>query len=372
MLSHLHFYLLSLVLVAFLPISLLKHSLPLEAHNLRGGILTNPSQSRVKKIAVLSIYIARSLPVWFNLFASTVESNKEYFDWFIFTMDDFNLRPSKPLPSNIIIITLTSHVLSHLLSMVDENYRAAYAVRNATHTARVRDVIQNIIREFPYALVEFKPALADIFHEYIKQYSHFAYADMDVLLGDWSILPWDKVFESYNFVSITFGDHYSLYLRGQMTIFQNTLRTRLLYRRCLHLTEFSTRGEKYMTASPHKWQLQSAEGCISWGAHEEGLSILYLPLQRSDAYKGGKGEGAVLVKDSEQDRLKLVYCQSLLPNISSSADTITHNILDIPSWNEMIRHGQRAQVQIGAKAASARCSYWIDPQYDVGHSTLFQ
>jgi hypothetical protein len=37
---------------------------------------------------------------------------------------------------------------------------------------------------FPYALVEYKPAYGHIFGDYIEDYSHWAYSDLDVLWGD--------------------------------------------------------------------------------------------------------------------------------------------------------------------------------------------
>lgn len=36
----------------------------------------------------------------------------------------------------------------------------------------------------PYYMVEFKPALGWIFRHYLKNYSHWAYGDLDVFFGD--------------------------------------------------------------------------------------------------------------------------------------------------------------------------------------------
>lgn len=35
-----------------------------------------------------------------------------------------------------------------------------------------------------YYMVEFKPALGWIFREYLKEYSHWAFGDLDVFFGD--------------------------------------------------------------------------------------------------------------------------------------------------------------------------------------------
>lgn len=40
------------------------------------------------------------------------------------------------------------------------------------------------VHQSPYYLVEFKPALGWLFREYLKNYSHWAFGDLDVLFGD--------------------------------------------------------------------------------------------------------------------------------------------------------------------------------------------
>eukprot|EP01031_Cornospumella_fuschlensis_P025175 gene25175-30404_t len=327
MFTYAHLFLLSIATVGFLPFILFQYQ---EKHpNLRTVVLNE--NNKTKRIAVLSVYVAKSLPTWFDLFAITVGNNQKYIDWFIFTLE--NVSVSIPhLPTNIIIIPLTSAKLSHVLSMVDEDYRVAHAKGNTTHTAEVRDIVQNILERFPYVLVEFKPALGDLFLPYIEQYGYFAYADMDILLGDWNVVAAGAPYRD-------------LELRRPFLTFR-------------------ARGEIFLSgARQSKWALQSAEGCISWIAHKEGLSILYLPLQRSDAYRGGKKETAVLFKSDNVGRdRKLVYCQY---NARSEASIKQTARILIPSREDMIAYGQKSQVQVGVKAADARCSYWIDLNYDV-------
>lgn len=36
----------------------------------------------------------------------------------------------------------------------------------------------------PYFIVEFKPALGWLFREYLREYSHWAFGDLDVLFGN--------------------------------------------------------------------------------------------------------------------------------------------------------------------------------------------
>lgn len=55
----------------------------------------------------------------------------------------------------------------------------------------------------PYYLVELKPAYGWLFREYLKEYSHWAFGDLDVLFGDMR-KGWLEVDELQNFDIITF------------------------------------------------------------------------------------------------------------------------------------------------------------------------
>lgn len=55
----------------------------------------------------------------------------------------------------------------------------------------------------PYYLVEFKPALGWLFREYLREYTHWAYGDLDVLFGDMR-RGWLEPNELQDFDIITF------------------------------------------------------------------------------------------------------------------------------------------------------------------------
>lgn len=55
----------------------------------------------------------------------------------------------------------------------------------------------------PYFIVEFKPALGWLFREYLVEYSHWAFGDLDVLFGDMR-RGWLEPDELRNFDIITF------------------------------------------------------------------------------------------------------------------------------------------------------------------------
>ena len=79
-------------------------------------------------------------------------------------------------------------------------------------------------------MVELKPALGFIFADYIAGYSHWAYADLDLLVGHLS----DQVSADYR-----------LYLRGQLTIMKNNPLTIHLWKDCPHLSTIGRRMEQF-------------------------------------------------------------------------------------------------------------------------------
>ena len=70
----------------------------------------------------------------------------------------------------------------------------------------------------PYALVEFKIAFGHIFKDYLNDYSHWGYTDLDILWGDLQSWITTDEWNDYDIVTYTFGDQNRAYLRGQFTI----------------------------------------------------------------------------------------------------------------------------------------------------------
>ena len=62
------------------------------------------------------------------------------------------------------------------------------------------------IINLPYILVEYKPAFGHIFAEYLKDYSHWGYSDLDVVFGDMSRWIDDDEWNDYDIVTYGFGE----------------------------------------------------------------------------------------------------------------------------------------------------------------------
>ena len=126
-------------------------------------------------------------------------------------------------------------------------------------------ILTKILGNFPYVLVEFKPALGYIFEEFIPTtlYTHWGYSDMDILFGDISRWTTYEELTQYDIVTYGYGDQHRLYLRGQFTFHKNLPRTiNKLWKRCTYLSDMDIRFQTIISGKT-KLQFESAEGCYS-------------------------------------------------------------------------------------------------------------
>ncbi|KAJ1434477.1 hypothetical protein B484DRAFT_326088, partial [Ochromonadaceae sp. CCMP2298] len=203
-------------------------------------------------------------------------------------------------PPNVHLVRLTKREFFQRLAHLDANYSST-----AQGRATLESYFQYVIDMHPYILVELKPSLGFLFSDFVRGYSHWAYADLDLLVGRLSLQITAQELQ-HDIVTLTFGDNYRLYLRGQMTIHANKPHLNSLWQGCAHLATIGQRMETFF-APNGRWAFQSAEGCYSKVAADmPGLSILYLPVQLSDAFKGTVDQketivvGAALLRCFEQ------------------------------------------------------------------------
>ncbi|CAN0328483.1 unnamed protein product, partial [Ectocarpus sp. 8 AP-2014] len=123
-------------------------------------------------------------------------------------------------------------------------------------------VLSAIWTKNPYYMVEFKPALGWVFREYLKDYTHWAYGDLDVFFGDLT-KGWLEPSEmrDYDIITYSFGDQQRAYLRGQLTVHKSILKVNHIWRGCPHLSNYYRRIERTMETK--QYNLESAEGCYS-------------------------------------------------------------------------------------------------------------
>jgi hypothetical protein len=148
------------------------------------------------------------------------------------------------------------------------------------------------VEAFPYLLVEFKPCLGSIFQDFAEGYSHWGYADLDLLPGRAGFLT-PQLLAGYDVYTSSFGDVSRLYLRGQLAVFRNTEQLRVLWRECPYFEQLTDRVATALALKAGGggrrggWHFESAEGCISRAVfgRRSGLSVFVASSQLSDAFR---------------------------------------------------------------------------------------
>jgi hypothetical protein len=307
----------------------------------QGGGHRNASGSIVgrNRIAILLPYLGKSLPAWFDLFAFTASTSAELVDWFIFITE----APMRPVPANVHLIRLSRSDMFNRLVNLDSAYSNSTTGRTA-----LQGYFQYIIDVHPYILVEIKPALGFLFADYIVGYSHWAYADLDLLVGRLHQQLSPQLLSRHDVITLTFGDNNRLYMRGQLTVHKNNAMVRELWRGCDYLTRIGKRLEMFFIEHKH-WDFHSAEGCYSRVVADDAqLSVLYVPIQFSDAFPG-----SLDMKETMMLGGALLRCYGR---------PVSDNVLRQAYAQDPGEERVGAQVALGRiTQAPLHCSYWIDP-----------
>ena len=270
------------------------HTLPsfLMEPELRKERLTSKSEraafyipgEKQNRVAVLIPYLGASLPPWFDAFAFSAMASMQTYDWFIFVADA-HLRNT---PRNVKLIPMDRDDYYHRIAQLDLTPPTEYANRTV-----FADAVGKAVTKKRYIMVELKPCLATMFDDYIRGYSHWAFADMDLLVGnlDDVLLPHLPT-SGYDITTLSFGDTYRMYLRGQLTVHKNTPVINNMWRQCDHLSHLGQRFlEFHKSGDREYWRFQSAEGCISRVVADSNYtSVLVSATQISDAFQARAGD----------------------------------------------------------------------------------
>ena len=203
------------------------------------------------RVACIIPYTGGSLPLWFDSFAFAAYSSASIFDFLIFVTE----VPQRELPRNVKIIRIKKNDLYERIAKLDINEFDPRSYNSAINS------VEELIEKYPYVLVEFKPCLGVIFSDYLEGYSHWALADLDLLIGNMHEIITPEILNKYDIYTSSFGDSNRMYLRGQLTIHKNEPNINYLWRDCDHLSNLSLRLKSF--SLNHHWQFQSAEGCYS-------------------------------------------------------------------------------------------------------------
>ncbi|CAM9110423.1 unnamed protein product [Ectocarpus sp. 13 AM-2016] len=282
-----------------------------------------------------------------------------------------------------------SDVEAAVTSRVWEEPITEALAKNAVKRKRAASLLHQLLITSPYFIVEFKPAFGWLFREYLAEYSHWAFGDLDVLFGDMR-RGWLEPTELQDFdiITFSFGDQYRAYLRGQLTIHKNKFDVNRVWTRCSHLTNYSERLEAFRVN--HGLPLESAEGCYSLAAASDpSLRIKFTVKALSDVDQ--EDEEAVALKRGREVIIDGHGLVTLCPDLEyyyneppgAGAGT-NYGASDADGGGNGESQGGLSpsmQDAVGpmtsVEKATGRCEHWIKPEHqtcvkDVGGSqTLF-
>lgn len=237
------------------------------------------------RVAIIIPYTGQSLPVWFNTFVLYAQFSSHLIDWFIFVTNEQFSNMSTPVNVNVIYLPL-SEFYERMLS-VDSQFVDADV--QTKHYWRVN--FDKCVEKYPYLVVEFKPCLGYIFQDYLTDYSHWGYADVDILLGRSTGFLTKQLLRSFDVYTSSFGDVSRMYLRGQFAVFQKSYQLLHLWRKCSYFEHLTDRIALALKTGNdgrvHGWRFESAEGCISHAAFtgQTNISTYVASTQISDAFR---------------------------------------------------------------------------------------
>ena len=226
-------------------------------NNSNGGNNRNVQNQNQPRIAIIIPYIGKYLPPYYPLFAKTASGSSSLVDFLIF----HNGIEAQYLPpyssddySNIKLIDLKSteqmakyllHILNppgkNNLNKTTDELLNTYTNLEIPYDELLRVLMKHIER-YPYVLVEFKSALGHIFADYISEYTHWGYSDLDVVFGDLPRWITNDELHDFDIVTYSYGDQNRIYLRGQWTFHKNKKYTiNQIWRECSFLSQIDDR-----------------------------------------------------------------------------------------------------------------------------------
>ena len=131
-----------------------------------------------------------------------------------------------------------------------------------------------MFRKWPRLVAEYKPAFGAVFAQYLVNYTHWGYSDLDVVLGQLPRFIERAELMDHHIITYSFGDMEAVYLRGQWTMHQNMPMVNDIWQACKHLgaglqnelfnkVAWARRMEAMGKKTYHK-RFLSAEGCYSY------------------------------------------------------------------------------------------------------------
>jgi len=325
------------------------------------------NENTVTKVGIIVPYIGDSLPSWFDIFCLSAASSSNLYDWIILVTD----APLRHTPPNVKLVQMDKREIYRRIASMDPTISSRDSDDDAKNADEVSvSLVRKLLTLQPYMMVELKPVFGFLFKDLLQTYSHWAYADVDQMVGRLHNLVSARELKQYDIVTTSFGDNYRMYIRGQLSIHRNDPFINNLWRSCTHLSRYGDRLKQYYMSDFKKWRFFSAEGCYSRVvADHPDVSLLVSASQISDAMNVG-------IADKESFFLgsSLFRCHKG-PLLAMGRERVAdfYHAVSSSSLNKLQEYLLRSADQIpnsGVKRVALHqedymCAYWLPPEYQV-------
>ncbi|KAI2504975.1 hypothetical protein MHU86_9418 [Fragilaria crotonensis] len=246
------------------------------------------------RIAVLHVWSSDDQlpPPFFQYWVASAVANDPIADFLIFVPDQETsalLEAFIPNPSDSSLSNVRVHVVGNLQDF---------------YHSRIGDILYKTkFRVIGSSISRLKPMLGCVFEEYIREYSHWAWADMDLILGNLTKFLGRPIAEGYDVITMTAVEQginntwtshvcYGTVMAGQFTVFANTNETRNYFRhdnlgRLRHLYD-----EKLFPALLNKMDVRIAHVLAQVSDRLETLQNSSMDWSRQGLFKAGADYGS--------------------------------------------------------------------------------
>jgi hypothetical protein len=170
------------------------------------------------RVALLVVWMGYgSAPASFPFFLSSVAANMNLVDLLLFhennkRLEETVLQLNAP---NVYIYDCRPHGITNLLA----EQLGQSLDYSSQHITKMKLQMRAVYSADPKSILELRPSFGSALLPYIQSYTHWAYLDVDQILGDlpaW--MSWDE-FMDFDVVTYSAGDINKVYIRGPLTMF---------------------------------------------------------------------------------------------------------------------------------------------------------
>lgn len=331
----------------------------------------NKQQHRIAIVIPFFGESPESIPSYLQLFCTAAAGSFSLVD-FLIVHNGVLEAYTEPTPPNVIFINIgsTKEFAQRLLRVVDRKEEKDIAVHSR---AQLLKIVTYHVHQYPYVLVEFKPAIGHLFSDLLEGYSHWGYSDLDIAFGDLSRWITPEELSDFDIVTYGYGDQNRVYLRGQFTIHKNIERINQIWRECDYLSSMDERFADVLSGK-RKLRVESAEGCYSAAVlKQKDIRVKYAVKAFNDvnAKDTANTHGVFLgIGSSKKRNASVIY------KFASSQDAMAAARLS-PTWFEDKNNvygskeelslqrqvGERELIPSTTTPEKTKCMYWVPESF---------